>query len=159
MSRCGRSSFENSDLSIGAEGDGGLSLVRNFSYSDPYDSTLQGFGRFFTHNWDISLGLRRTPAVGACYPSQYDYAVSVNYAGLGEGFHSTYSPVAFQQTAPSGYAELTYTGNPATTGVYSFTARDGTQVVFRALSGSGCLGVEKCAYLSCRGKFPDPGLS
>lgn len=131
--RSGSFVYENSDLSIGGEGDAGLSLVRSFSFNlGTGDFAYQSMGKFFTHNWDIQLRVQRTPRAGACYPSQYNYNVSVVYGGLGEGFQSFYSPINFSQTAPAGYAELSASPSPDPTS-YIFTARDGTVVTFLRL--------------------------
>ncbi|WP_230781777.1 hypothetical protein [Sphingomonas sp. Leaf37] len=140
--RSGSYSFENEDLSIGSGGDA-LSLKRVFSF-DGWDGNVhQRFGKFFNHNWSIMVRERRVPVGGACYPSQFDYNVTVDFGALSEGFRSRYQPIAFEQTAAkAGYAEL------AASGGYTFTARDGTRVVFPAVSGGAGCGtwMEACAY-------------
>lgn len=150
--RSGSYSHESVDVSIGGEGDAGLTLVRSFSFNNgSWHFPYQPMGRFFTHNWDIQLREVRTPIAGACYPSQFDYNMTVMYGGLGESFHSVAANIAFEQTAPAGYAELTAAASPNNPKLFTFVARDGTVVTFLPLpagvAASLCPGtVGRCTY-------------
>lgn len=130
----GTFSWSNTDLSIGGGEGAGLNLTRNFSYMDEWGNYRQSFGQYFTHNWDIELREVRLAMPGTCYPSERHYSMMVMYGGLGASFRSPDTPVNFKQTAPVGYATLTYSGTPNNGNVtYTYTARDGTIILFRPL--------------------------
>lgn len=144
--RSGTFNYQNTDVSIGGEGDAGLTLVRVFSYKDSLSTFRQAFGNFFSHNWDIQLQERRLPRAGSCYPNDYSFSETIVYGDLGESFQKQGNVGVFSQTSPSGYAEIAYTGSTASPNNFVFTARDGTVIKFSPI-GPHCPGVYKrCGY-------------
>jgi YD repeat-containing protein len=147
--RSGTFVYQNTDLTIG-EKISELSLVRTFS-RDAVDA--QPLGQFFKHNWDIKLIEERVPVPEADTIPEYDYQMTIAYGNLGTAFRKNYaSSGMFRQVSANGYGTLTWTGAISGAATYTFTAKDGTKVQFRALrslvSGSDCSSVWRCAYAS-----------
>jgi hypothetical protein len=143
--RTGMYQYSHVDLTIGGEGDAGLSLERTTQSDDS-----QWLGQYFSHNWDIHLTMKRVEVCTANDPSEWDYQVSVFYGGLGSTFRGPYAPtpVQFRQISNERKAQLSYAGSPGT-GSYTFIANDGTEVVFRPLTYPGdCVHDYRCAYAS-----------
>jgi hypothetical protein len=150
--RTGTHKHSKTDLSVGQSGDAGLSLERTMQGTIEYNQWL---GTHFSHNWDIRLLEKRVQVAEASTPGQYDYVVSVSYGGLSKTFRSLYNG-PYRQVSNDAFANLTFTGTKSSTPTYTFTAIDGTVVVFRPLisvsaGGNECargLSVARCVYAS-----------
>ena len=131
--RTGSYNYSVNDLHIGGEGDAGLSLTRRLASESLYPETnglYQPFGQFFSHNWIIKLVETRIKVIGANYPNEYDFQVSVTYGGLGDSFRSTANLPRFVNRSHSS-ARLTFTGDPTGSVQYTYHSGDGTRIVFR----------------------------
>jgi YD repeat-containing protein len=147
--RTGQYAYNETDLSIG--GEGGLALTR--TSVQPMEGYTNPF-RTFSHNWDIVLHQfavdrdnRREGTRGGEY---YGLRVIINYGARSRTFDLQFYAGGNSQFEVSGYsprALLTYTGSGANT-VFSYTASDGTVVVFHPLGDGDCASSIGCAYAS-----------
>lgn len=143
--RTGTYASQSMDLSVGPAGDSGLTLTRILGalvlgHNNPFGN--------FSSNWDIMLTQKRINIdQGTTHDlSGTDYQVSIKFGGRSQTFRA-YSSIGFTVASMAGYAELTYTGDRnAATAIYTYTAGDGTKVVFRAPSGHDCSTQLLCAY-------------
>ncbi len=127
--RSGEFKYSKTDLSISDES-AGLSLVRSMQWDQ--DAALP-FGEFFTHNWDIRLVEDRIQVCEANVPDEFDYLEQVVADGIGSSFRSKYTATSFRQISNGAHGGLILTGSKASGGVFTFTAEDGTKVVFNPL--------------------------
>ena len=146
--RTGTYASQSDDLSIGsAAGDSVLKLTRILGYlvvghNNPFGN--------FSSNWDIMLTQKRINIDQGTTDdhSGVDYQVSVRFGGRSQTFRA-YSTIGFTVSSLAGYADLAYTGDrDAGSAIYTYTAGDGTKVVFRAPNGYDCSAQVLCAYAS-----------
>lgn len=146
--RSGQYPAKFTDLSIGGEGDSGLSLSR--SMSGGVVGHVRPFGNF-SHDWDVLLTEKRISVFQNRYhhDSGEDYEIRVHFGGRSEVFRGEKLSTGFSQTSRSAFSKLTYTGDKAgPNAVYTYEASDGTVAVFSALATGGCSSVLRCAYVS-----------
>ena len=142
--RTGAYNYHETDLSIG--GEGGLALTRTMIQAMPGHSNPFAT---FSHNWDILIQELRVDTNDPTR-SGGGYRMLVQYGGRSRTFDayitaygSTYNNLT---TGPR--ALLTFSGTLSSSSVvYTYTASDGTVVVFRQLGGGDCL-TSRCAYAS-----------
>jgi hypothetical protein len=154
--RSGLFKHDHTDLSIGGSGDAGLSLSRSYITQHPEERIRFApiFGDAFTHNWDVRIAETRIQTVGDATPSDYDFQMSVMYDSLGTTFRSQNMSntndqnLTFALISKDSRATLTMTGAGNSTAVYTFTAADGTKVVFRPMLENACVGIGRCAMAS-----------
>lgn len=154
--RSGTYKFTSTDLAIGGEADTGIDLTRNFEGGAGNDGYVfkQNFGKFFSHNWIIRLSENRIQVIGNNSPAEYDFMMTVQYGSLGTTFRSVDSPINYVQVSNDSRATLTMTGTPNSASTYTFTASDGTIVLFRPFkalgSGTDCTDgtTYRCVYAS-----------
>ena len=146
--RTGTYASQSDDLSIGSgAGDSSLTLTRILGHlvvghDNPFGN--------FSSNWDIMLTQKRINLDQGTTQDQsgVDYQVSVRFGGRSQTFRA-YSTIGFTVASLAGYADLTYTGDRnAGSAIYTYTAGDGTKVVFRPPSGYDCSAQVLCAYAS-----------
>ncbi|MFN3389189.1 MAG: hypothetical protein ACK40O_09655, partial [Allosphingosinicella sp.] len=146
--RSGRYVYEHTDLTIGAEG-GALTLTRTLA--QPVWGHTNPFGNF-SHNWDILLVEKRvniTENEFKHHAGRPDYQMEVVFGGRTEAFRAYGSAgYGFDQTSRSGYATLSYSGDKATSAVYTYKTGDGTVAVFRPINSGDCSIHLRCAYVS-----------
>jgi RHS repeat-associated protein len=141
--RTGTYKYNKSDLSIGGGGESGIILDRVMQGETYYN---QPFGTHFSHNWDIRLTEDRVPVAEASTPANYDYQIKISFGGLSTTFRSLWANTsAFKQVSNDNNATLTNAGGKGGAAVYTFTARDGTIVVFRPMLGTSYTYGSECA--------------
>lgn len=145
--RTGAYAYKHTDLAIGGTDEsGGLTLTR--SQMSPWHRN-QPFGNQ-THNWDISLTLKRISLATNNYQngSGLDYQVSIHFGGRSRTFNSYQDESGYDEVSQTDWASLTFSGDRAT-GTYTFSAADGTIAVFRPLSNIDCaVLLAGCAVIS-----------
>ncbi|MGH6786632.1 MAG: hypothetical protein ACREBO_07355, partial [Novosphingobium sp.] len=131
--RTGRYAYSKTDLKIG-EGTGSLSLERTMT--TPIQGHVAPFGNL-SHNWDIVLVVKAT--MNTQY-NTYDYLANVSYGGRSQTFEKIYpQDPAFRQKSQNDTTRLTTpSGIGASNAIYSYTATDGTVVVFRPIGTGQC---------------------
>jgi len=144
--RTGRYAYSETDLAIGGEG-GALALNRTLT--QPVPGHANPFANL-SHNWDVMISELRIniddPAMAGP-----DYRITVHFGGRSQTYESYAHSVGFAQKSDGGYASLTFTGDRASASVlYTYTAVDGTTVLFRALGAGDCAGpsAPRCAFVS-----------
>ncbi|MDF7774285.1 hypothetical protein P1X14_03410 [Sphingomonas sp. AOB5] len=106
------------------------------------------------HNWSIMLTERRQNLISHAIVSagQSDYQVYVSVDGRTETFQALGIDWPFEQMSRTPMARLAHTGSRGAGGeVYTYTAADGSTIVFRALPAIGaadCSTTIRCAYAS-----------
>lgn len=146
--RTGQYVYKATDLSAGP-GDAATSLTLTRSLEYEVLGHLNPFGNF-ADNWDIMLTQKRIDLLNGRYDdgSGTDYQVSVHYGGRSQTFRS-YSNQGYSLFSKAGWAGLTYTGDRnAGTAIYTYTASDGTQLLFRSTGNHDCSSLILCAYAS-----------
>jgi RHS repeat-associated protein len=160
--RTGTYKSEATDLTIGENGDGGIQLVRSLATEtlNGAEGLKQNFGEFFTHNWGAQVVEKRIQVLGAYSPADYDYQISIVGSGAGDSFRaakpSSGLAANFVPTSPESSATLSVTpaNNPSGAATYTYTARDGTKILFRQFrslsSAADCekVGATRCAFAS-----------
>jgi hypothetical protein len=146
--RSGRYVYEQTDLSAGGE-DGGLTLTRSAvqqvaGHTNPFAN--------FSHNWDILLTEKRVNILENNFvhnPGQPDYQIEIAFGALSQSFRGYGSQSGFELVSRSGYGMLNYTGTRSSPSVvYTYTAADGTEAIFRPFGTGDCSTVLRCAYVS-----------
>ena len=144
--RTGRYLGSATDLSMGGDDEGGLSLERGLTKA--VGGHIEPLGNF-SHNWDIFIYEKRldirTGGAGT------DYNITVVTGDEASIFQSYSTSVGFgpvSSTEPP--KSLTFVGDRASSGVlYSYQGTDGTIIKFRALGNGDCAGgYFRCAYAS-----------
>jgi YD repeat-containing protein len=147
--RSGRYVYNQTDLAIG--GDSGLTLTR--SLPQPVAGHSNPFANF-SHNWDILLTEKRVNIQAGDFRNGMgvDYQIEISFGGLTQTFRAYSTSSIFDHTSRSGYAQLTFTGDKASSSVvYTYRSGDGTEAVFRQLgaaSTADCSSLLRCAYVS-----------
>ncbi|HEX8124042.1 MAG TPA: hypothetical protein VF548_00500, partial [Allosphingosinicella sp.] len=145
--RTGRYVYNETDLSIGGEGNGGLALTRTLT-SNAQNGHINPFASL-SHNWDIMVTESQSRQLNE--RNQYDRFAHVHFGGRSQTFPaSTVSGTALAQVSPGIAQSLSFEGARGPDGsggnvVYTYIAADGTVAVFRPL-GNDCGG--SCAYVS-----------
>ena len=146
--RTGRYAYEQTDLSIGPE-TGGLALTR--SMVQPVAGHTNPFANF-SHNWDILLTEKRVNILENNFvhnPGQPDYQIEIAFGGRSQSFRGYGHLTNFELVSRAGYGLLTFVGDRNSPGVvYTYTAADGTEAVFRPFGTGDCSTVLRCAYVS-----------
>jgi RHS repeat-associated protein len=149
--RTGRFAYGETDLSIGGE-PGGLKLARTLpdhvaNHSNPFVN--------FSHNWDIYLLETRVDLIGGNPSGGNDYRMTVHYGGRALTFEGRQAGTGFGYKSDSGLASLTPSGDKASDSVvHTFTAPDGTVMVFRPMGSADCADEtfgahpRRCAYVA-----------
>ena len=132
--RSGRYVYDQTDLAIG----GALTLARTLA--QPVAGHINPFGNF-AHNWDVLLSEKRVNIFGNNFRhgTGSDYQIEITFGGRSQSFRGDRNQTAFELVSRAGYGILTFTGNRATSAVYTYTAGDRTQVVFRAINSATLL--------------------
>jgi len=143
--RTGRFVYEEGDLSIGGEGNSGLSFSRTLTATVPGHSNP--FGNL-SHNWDIMVSERRFDATDPRLATGLDFEINVHFGGRSMTYKSLFNHVGYAQASPGTPAPLTYTGDRAGAAVYTYTAADGAVAVFRPIGAAECSTQRRCAYVS-----------
>ncbi|MBO9711434.1 hypothetical protein [Sphingomonas sp.] len=150
--RSGHYVYRETDLSAGGgEGSAGIGLKRLEvngipGHVPPFASQ--------THNWDITLTERRRNLISGSLVStgESKFEVFISVDGRTETFNAVSPTADMLQASRTKTARLTNTGTRgAGNEVYTYTASDGTIVVFRPFGLSGaadCSDVVRCAYAS-----------
>jgi hypothetical protein len=146
--RSGRYVYEATDLSIGGDGQpSSLSLKRTMP--ETIRSHNNSFGNF-SSNWDIMLTVYPWDTDGN--GARNDFRGVVRIRGLATTFVSESAFTTYTLKSDGAAAFLTYTGGTRTgaSTVYTYTAGDGTVVVFRPIGGKDCSSeLEwRCAFAS-----------
>lgn len=143
--RSGRYAYDQRDLTIGGEG-GALSLVRTLTqtvagHSNPFGN--------FSHNWDVMIAEKRVDIYQNIFVHTrgIDYQLEVAFGGRSQTFRAYNSQTTNDLVSRSGYGVLTHTGG-RTSGTYTYSAGDGTIVVFRPIDSADCSTAVRCAYAS-----------
>ena len=147
--RSGRYAYEQTDLAIGGES-GGLSLARTLAQQVP--GHANPFGNF-SHNMEVLLSEKRIDLFHNIYTHETgrpDYQIEIALGGLSQTFRASGAQNAgFEQTSRAGFGSLTHAGDRANgTAVYTFTAGDGTQAVFRPIGSADCSTALRCAAVA-----------
>ncbi|MGA9582474.1 MAG: hypothetical protein WBR13_10955, partial [Allosphingosinicella sp.] len=143
--RTGRFVYEENDLSIGGEGNSGLSFSRTLTATVPGHSNP--FGNL-AHNWDIMVSERKFDAANPQLGTGLDFQINVHFGGRSMTYRSLFAQSGYEQMSPGARAPLTYSGDRAGAAVYTYTAADGTVAVFRPIGTAECSTVRRCAYVS-----------
>ncbi|MET1111784.1 MAG: hypothetical protein ABWX67_09700, partial [Allosphingosinicella sp.] len=143
--RTGRFVYEEGDLSIGGEGNAGLSFSRTLTATVPGHSNP--FGNL-SHNWDIMVSERRLTVFEPQLNSGPDFQINVHFGGRSQTYNSLSNHVGYQQASPGALATLAYSGDRGGAAVYTYTAVDGTVAVFRPIGTGECSTARRCAYVS-----------
>lgn len=146
--RSGRYAYDQTDLAIG--GEGGLTVARTLA--QPVAGHVNPFANF-SHNWDVLISEKRVDIFHSLFTHQSgrpDYQMEVTFGGLSQTFRGPgLAGYGLEQISRAGFGALGYAGDRASgTAVYTFTAGDGTQAVFRAINSADCSTVLRCAYVS-----------
>ena len=143
--RTGRFVYDETDLSIGGEGSGGLSLKRILTanvigHSNPFAN--------LSHNWDIMVSELRInmddpDAIGQ------DFQINVHFGGRSQTYRSYYSQTGFEQMSSGAWAPLTHTHDRVSGDtVYTYQAVGGTVATFQRIGSGDCSGAVRCAFVS-----------
>jgi len=143
--RTGRFVYEEQDLSIGGEGNAGLSFSRTLTATVP--GHINPFGNL-SHNWDIMVSERKFSIDNPDSPSGQDFQINVHFGGRSMTYQARPTTIGYQQMSPGTPAPLTFTGDRAGAAVYTYTAADGTVAVFRPIGTGECSTARRCAYVS-----------
>ena len=143
--RTGRYVYNETDLTIGG---GALALSRTMAagvigHGNPFGN--------FSHNWDVMIMERRINIVDPSNANGVDYRMNVYFGGRSQTFEAPQSATGYTlKSQGTGWATLSFAGDKASSGVvYTFTATDGTVVVFRPLGNGDCSSsIFRCAYVS-----------
>ncbi|NML05967.1 hypothetical protein [Sphingomonas sp. G-3-2-10] len=139
--RTGRYVYEDTDLSGGT-----LSLKRTMP--EAIRSHNNSFGNF-SSNWDIMLTVYpwETDGLGGM-----DYRATIHSRGLTKTFDSASYHTGYGFRSDGKIEYLTYTGGARTAAstIYTYTASDGTVIVFRPIGGKDCSAevIWTCAFAS-----------
>ncbi|MES2055158.1 MAG: hypothetical protein V4564_04390 [Pseudomonadota bacterium] len=133
--RSGRYVYNETDLAIGGAGQpSSLSLTRTMP--DPALITGNSFGNFAS-NWHVMLHIYAYDLDGD--GTKTDWRAIVYSRGLSTTFDSAGNSTGYGLTSDGPNQYLTYTGGTrtGTSTVYTYTAGDGTVVVFNAMGSAG----------------------
>jgi RHS repeat-associated protein len=145
--RTGRYVYNETDLSIGGEGNGGLTLTRTLTSNAP-NGHFPPFASL-SHNWDIMVTESQSRTLNE--RNEYDRFAHVNFGGRSQTFPASKVSGSALAQVSSGIAQsLSFEGSRGPGGVggnvvYTYTAADGTVASFRPL-GNDCGG--SCAYVT-----------
>lgn len=145
--RTGQYVHKVTDISAGPGDASSLTLTRSLEYE--VVGHINAFGNF-AHNWDIMLTQKRIDLHNGHYEdgSGTDYQISVHYGGRSQTFRS-YADQGYSLVSKAGWAGLIYTGDRnAGTAIYTYTASDGTQILFRSAGNHDCSSLILCASAS-----------
>ena len=134
--RSGRYVYEATDLSVGGEGQpNSLSLKR--TTPEAIRGHNNSFGNF-SSNWDIMLTVYPWDTDGN--GAKNDFRAIVRIRGLATTFASEGVLTTYALKSDGAAAFLTYTGGTRTgaSTIYTYTASDGTVIVFRPIGGKDC---------------------
>ncbi|HEX8448218.1 MAG TPA: hypothetical protein VF652_01385, partial [Allosphingosinicella sp.] len=139
--RTGRFVYNETDLSIGGEGNGGLALTRTLENGPGRTNPFANL----SHNWDVMVSERL--ALETNEYGGHDVMVDVHFGGRSQSFRaSNFSGAALGQASPGIAQSLSYSGNRSAGGiVYTYVAPDGAVALFRPL-GNDC--GSACAFVS-----------
>lgn len=149
--RTGRYTYRQTDLSLGQPDGAGISLDRLETAGLP--GHISPFANFAS-NWDITLTERRRNLISGALVTagDSDFQVYVNEGGRLDTFSAVNLTAPFTQLSRSPSSKISHTGTRAAGGeVYTYTASDGTIIVFRSLGllgASDCSETVRCAYAS-----------
>lgn len=139
--RSGRYVYEATDLSGGT-----LTLKRTMP--EAIRSHHNSFGNF-SSNWDIMLTVYPWDTDG---DGPEDVRATVHSRGLAKTFDSPSYSTGYSQKSDGGTEYLTYTGGTrmGASTIYTYTASDGTVIVFRPIGGKDCSAepIWTCAFAS-----------
>ncbi|HEX8307661.1 MAG TPA: hypothetical protein VF645_04505, partial [Allosphingosinicella sp.] len=141
--RTGRYVYNETDLSIGGEGNGGLALTRTLTANAP-NGHFNPFASL-SHNWDIMVTETQSEKLNE--RNEYDRFAHVHFGGRSQTFPAPkVGGAALAQISPGIAQSLSFEGDRAVGGiVYTYTAQDGTVAVFRPFRND-C--GASCAYVS-----------
>ena len=146
--RTGQYAYSETDLEIGAGGDGGLALTRTMSPA--LWGHINAFSSF-SHNWEIMLTEKRINLAQGQYEhgSGQDYRISIHFGGRSDTFEGHSTASYFELISKAGNGSLTWTGDRnGTNAVYRFQAADGTIATFRPIGNRDCSTHFRCVYVS-----------
>jgi RHS repeat-associated protein len=145
--RTGRFAHQETDLSIGGEGEtGGLALTRIAAANVP--GHLNPFGNF-SSNWDVMVVEARVDLAQAGTVAGSDYRITVHFGGRTQTFTGLNGWSGVVPASRTGNALMSASGLLADAGtVYTFTASDGTVVTFRPIGSADCSDGLRCAFVS-----------
>jgi RHS repeat-associated protein len=145
--RTGRFAHQETDLTIGGEGESGsLALTRIRGANVP--GHLNPFGNF-SSNWDVMVAESRVDLDQGGTAAGRDYQITVHFGGRTETFTGPFGAMGVAHASRAGYARLASSGPlDSATIVYTFTGSDGTVATFRPLGGADCSSQGRCAYVS-----------
>lgn len=140
--RTGRYVYDATDLSGGT-----LTLKRTMP--EAIRNHYNSFGNF-SSNWDIMLTVYPWDVDGDSAAD--DFRGTVHSRGLTKTFDSNIAHIGYAYKSDGGTEYLTFAGGArmGASTVYTYTASDGTVIVFRALGGKDCSDepVAMCAFAS-----------
>lgn len=143
--RTGRYVYNETDLAIGGGATGG-GLVLSRTMAESIAGHANPFGNL-AHNWDIMISEMMVDPDNPGTDGTA-YQIAVHFGGRSHTYRSRIQDTGFVQVSLDGYAPLTYVGDRASASVvFTYTAVDGTTIVFRPLGGGDC-SVGRCAYVS-----------
>ncbi|HYI38830.1 MAG TPA: RHS repeat-associated core domain-containing protein [Allosphingosinicella sp.] len=142
--RTGRFAYQETDLAIGGEGNAGLSLSRTLTanvdgHSNPFAN--------LSHNWDIMVSEHRINMNDPQSPG-IDYQINVHFGGRSQTYQSRSNAAGFGQASSGTWAPLTFAGPREGAAVYTYTAGDGTVILFGPIGHGQCSSTRRCAYVS-----------
>ena len=145
--------YNQTDLSIGGEGDDGLSLIRSTPMAVPQPAVYP-FGNF-SFNWDVSLDIFRVSIYsedtvpGPPLPPGNDYQAYVNYGGRTQTFRAPQGGW-YQPMSRGPYDLLSFIGDQTSPSVvYKFSDDQFNVVTFQQLGtvdGAGVTGFYPTSY-------------
>lgn len=147
--RTGQYSYNPVDLSLGASGEEGISLSRSLESGIPGQIMPIGV---FNHNWQIGLTEKRISLLNNKFRDGdgYDYQINIYFGGRSNVFRAFQSVGAYELVSRGSGGRLTFSGNRDSNSViYTYTAGDGTKIVFRPLGDKSTSYRECGSYLRC----------
>ncbi|HEX8626378.1 MAG TPA: RHS repeat-associated core domain-containing protein [Allosphingosinicella sp.] len=143
--RTGRFVYDETDLAIGGEGSGGLSLKRILT------ANVAGHANPFanlSHNWDIMVSELRINMDDPDVAGQ-DFQINVHFGGRSQTYRSRHYSTGFEQMSSGAWAPLSYTDDRTSAStVYTYKAVGGTVATFRPIGGNDCSDAVRCAFVS-----------
>ena len=144
--RTGRFVYDETDLSIGGEGSGGLSLKRiaHRQRGRPRQSVRQPFPQLGHHGQRAQDQHRRSGR--GC---GQDFQINVHFGGRSQTYRSRYGQTGFEQMSSGAWAPLDHTHDRVSDDtVYTYKAVGGTVATFLRIGSKGCSGAVRCAFVS-----------